>query len=248
MLPAAAADAPPSAARTVGSTPSAELVKPGLYRVNGAGGGTLLRIGTSGLIVVDANRAGTYRPLKAEIERIASSARTQVSALVLTGAGPEQSGNVAQFVDAGGPVIVQRRALARLVAEGPAGTAASKSFVAYDDDYMLRVGDLEAEIEHVGRGRSAADSVVLFRDLRVVAVGELYTDTTPTPECASGGSFAGWAAAIDHLLWSDFDVAVPSRGAPVGKRELTAFKAKLLALAAQASSSPSVSSDCRPTK
>ncbi|HEY6133393.1 MAG TPA: hypothetical protein VIW70_05405, partial [Rubrivivax sp.] len=90
-----------------------------------------------------------------------------------------------------------------------------------------------------------ADSVVLFRDLKVVAVGELFTHGTPEPDCASGGSFAGWAAAITHVLWFDFDVAVPSRGAPVGKRELAALKATLESRAARPGSSQS---DCRPSR
>jgi len=89
---------------------------------------------------------------------------------------------------------------------------------------------------------------VLFRELRVVAVGDLFTAGTPEPDCAAGGSFAGWAAAIDHVMWSDFDVVVPSRGAPVGKRELATLKAKLQALAGRAASSPSGQSDCRSQK
>jgi len=100
----------------------------------------------------------------------------------------------------------------------------------------------------VGSGRTGADSIVVFRGLRVVAVGDLFTTDAPQPDCASGGSFAGWAAAIDHLLWSDFDIAVPSRGAAVGKSELRAFKATLEALARRAGSSPAGPADCRPLR
>jgi glyoxylase-like metal-dependent hydrolase (beta-lactamase superfamily II) len=123
-----------------------------------------------------------------------------------------------------------------------------KPLITYDTDYVLRVGDVEVEIEHVGSGKTRADSIVLFRDLRIVAVGDLFTAGAPEPDCEAGGSFAGWAAAIDHLLWSDFDAAVPSHGAPVGKREIATFKAKLEALATRAASSPSGQSDCRPQR
>jgi len=243
---AAAADVPPAAAGADAALET-EMVKPGLYRIGSADGSTLLRVGGSGLVVVDAGRAGTYRPLIAEIERIAKSANPPIRALVLTAAGPDQAGNVARFVEAGVPVIVQQHVYARLAgAPASARAPAATAFVVYDTDYVLRVGDVAIEVEHVGRGRTGADSVVVFRDSRVVAVGELFTAGTPVPDCATGGSFAGWAAAIDHLLWSDFDLAVPSRGAPVGKRELVAFKAKLEALAARAASSPSGHSDCRP--
>ncbi|MES2957009.1 MAG: hypothetical protein V4792_02420 [Pseudomonadota bacterium] len=228
-------------------TLSAELMKPGLFRINGGGGDTLLRLGTNGVIVVDSNRAGLYGPLMAEIQGIAKG--VPVGALVLTASGPAQSGNVAQFVAAGIPVIVQQRAQPRIA--GIAASSASmstKPFIAYDTDYVLRVGNVEAEVEHVGSGRTGVDSVVLFRDLRVLAVGELFTSATPEPDCASGGSFAGWAAAIAHLLWLDFDVALPSRGAPVGKPELAAFKLTLEALAKRTSSAPSSSPGCLPQR
>jgi glyoxylase-like metal-dependent hydrolase (beta-lactamase superfamily II) len=212
-------------------------VKPGLYRIaGGAGSGvTLLRAGAQGSIVVDANRAGTYRPLMAEIQRIRKGAARPVDALVLTTTGAAQAGNVAQFAEAGVPVIVQQRAVGRL--------AAGVKAVTYGTDYLLRVGDVEAEVEHVGSGRTGADSVVLFRDLNLVAVGDLVPAGVPEPDCASGGSFAGWAAAIDHVMWFDVDTFLPSRGAPVGKRELEALKAKLEALAESARSSGQA--DCR---
>jgi glyoxylase-like metal-dependent hydrolase (beta-lactamase superfamily II) len=208
----------------------AETVAPGLYRIEGGGAGTLLRLSANGPVVVDSKSAGNYGPLMAEVRRIAKTSDRPVRALLLTAAGPEQAGNAEQFAAAGVPVIVQQRALARLVGDARAGTVAvPMPAVIYDNDYVLR--DCDVEIEFVGSGRTGADSVVLFRDLRVLAIGELFTAGTPQPDSASGGSFAGWAAAIDHLMWLDFDVAVPSHGTPVGKRELAVFKAKLEALA-----------------
>lgn len=208
-----------------------ELVKPGLYRVDGAGGATLLRFTPDGVVVVDAKRAGMWGPLKAEIARIAKTADPPVRALILTGSGHEDAANASRFVDAGIHVIVQKRALAAL--SGGAAAASSPLVVSYDADHRLHSGGVVVEVEHVGRGRSGADSIVLFPDLRVVAVGELFTTEEPKPDCARGGSFAGWAAAITHLLYSDFEIAVPSRGPPVGKRELVALKAKLEAMAAE---------------
>jgi glyoxylase-like metal-dependent hydrolase (beta-lactamase superfamily II) len=235
----------PARAATSDAPASAEMVRPGLYRINGVGGGMLLRSSTHGLVVVDSGRPGSYPMLMTEIQRIAKSADPQIRAVVLTSASAEQAGNVVQFVEAGVPLIVQQRALARLAGNFPATPA---RLVTYDTDYVLRVADFQIEVEHVGRGRTGADSFVVFRELRVVGIGELFTAGTPEPECSTGGSFAGWAAAIDHLLWSDFEVAVPSRGAPVGKHELEAFKAELEALAARAAASPSGPSDCRPQR
>lgn len=226
-----------------------EAVKPGLYRISGAGGGTVLRVDAKGLIVVDSQREGAYRSLMDEVHRVAKTTALPVRALMLTAVGPEQAGNVVSFAAAGVPVVVQQRAVPRLMADLRArGATAPAPFVTYRNDHIVRDGDLEAEVEHVGSGRTGADSVVFFRDLRVVAVGELFTHGAPQPDCASGGSFAGWASALTHVLWFDFDVAVPSRGMPVGKRELEALKATLEALAARGGTSPPGSSDCRPPR
>jgi glyoxylase-like metal-dependent hydrolase (beta-lactamase superfamily II) len=242
FLPAGAADAPPTPRGSSTAALSAELIRPGLYRINSGDGGTLFRVGSSGAIVVDSNRPDLYGPLMAQIRGIAKG--VPVGALVLTATGPGQIGNVAQFVDAGVPVIVQQKAQQRVAAVARPRPGSSP-LVTYGTDYMLRVGDAEAEIEHVGSGRTGVDSVVAFRDLRVLAVGELFTAGPPQPDCASGGSFAGWAAAIGHLLWLDFDIAIPSHGAPVGKPELEAFRAKLETLAERAGAAPSRGSDCQ---
>ncbi|MEP7283108.1 MAG: hypothetical protein ABI696_14100 [Rubrivivax sp.] len=255
ILGAACAEAPIAIATTSTSTTTTastdappldvELIRPGLYRIEGAGGSTLLRTGPDGVVLVDSKRAGAFGPLMAEIRRIAKTADPQVRAVFLTAAGPEQAGNVASFSGAGIPVIVQKRVADRLKDDAQArGAPPPGSLVTFDHDHLLYMAGYQVEAEHVGRGRTGSDSVVLFRDLRVLAVGGLYTAGTPAPDCASGGSFAGWAAAIAHLSWFDFDVAVPSRGAPVSKAELTAFKARLEALAARGAAGAAGSSGC----
>lgn len=179
-----------------------EPIRPGLWRLDG----TLLRVGPDGTIAVDPTGTAAR-----SIERIAKG---PLRAVVLTSSSTHDT-------PAGVPVVVHRGA-----------RTPSAHAIRYDVDHRLVSAGVVAEVEHVGRGRSASDSVVYFPDLRVLAVGELYTAGTPQPDCAAGGSHAGWSAAIAHLLWFDFDVAVPSRGPAVDKDELRAFKARLDTLAA----------------
>ena len=212
------------------------LVRPGLYRIDGGGAASLVRVSSKGLVVVDSKRAGMYEPLMAELRRIAGSPNPPIRALILTGAGRDQAGNVARFVEAGVPVIVQRRVAEELV-RGPLAAvagAATPPLVTYDTDYQLFAGDAVIEVEHVGSGKSRADSIVLFPDLRVAALGELFVAATPETDCAGGANLAGWSAEIDHAMWIAFDIAVPSRGAAIGKKELTALKATLDAMVAGA--------------
>ncbi len=214
LVCAAAAQAAPA---------GAELVRPGLYRVDGA----VVRVGERGLVVVDTRHAAAYQGLAAAVQRSAQAAgELPIQALVITAAG---SGAAAPAAAPALPLVVQRQALQQLT-----GGRMGAGHITYDADYMLRVGGVEVEVEHVGRGRTGVDSVAFFRDLRVVAVGDLYTHGTPEPDCASGGSYAGWAAAISHLLYFDFDIAVPSQGPPVDKAQLRELRTRLQALAAQA--------------
>lgn len=202
--------------------PAAEQVRPGLYRLDGA----VARVGEHGLVVVDTRQAGAYQDLAASVQRAAQAAgELPIHALVITAAGSGAATAAAPAL----PLVVQRQALPQW-----GGGRTGAGLIIYDADYMLRVGGVEVEVEHVGRGRTAVDSVAFFRDLRVIAVGDLYTHGTPEPDCASGGSYAGWAAAISHLLYFDFDIAVPSQGAPVDKAQLRELRSRLLTLAAQA--------------
>lgn len=242
-LGAAAADLASGVATTAGPPIGAELVKPGLYRVGNGGGGTLVRVSSDGLVIVDPERAEPFRPPMAEVLRSLNGTEPKVRAVILTVVGLEQAGRIAPFIAGGTPVIVQAQAAERLAAVARArGAAAPGPFVRFDNDYMLLTGDVQVEVENVGRGRTGADSVVFFRDLRVLAVGGLYTAGALEPDCASGGSFAGWAAAIAHLMWFDFDLAVPSHGSPVGKTELAALRKTLEARAQRdAAGSPGAS-------
>ncbi|NUZ07337.1 hypothetical protein [Piscinibacter koreensis] len=243
-LAGCAAPTPQTAATALAAgTLRAEAVRPGLYRVGVADGGALVRVGTRGAVVVDPARAASHPTLLTELRRLTGRPDITIRGVVLTAAGPGVGANAASFVAAGVPVLVQRRALAFLGEIAPGATP--PAVVTYDTDYQLYVDELQLEIEHVGSGRTGADSVVLFPDLRVVAVGALFTDRSPLADCASGGSLAGWTAAIDHLMWSNFELAVPARGAPVGKRELRAFRDELEA-ASRAGAAGPAAAGCAP--
>ncbi len=204
-----------------------------------------MRISSLGLIAIDAQNPSGGGPPMEQIRQAAPNANLTMRAVVLTSAsvapmlGPLLQGAPKGALDsaaAAADVIVHKHAMTPALQEAlraRSGQTTPRVFT-YDTDYMLRVGDVEVEIEHVGRGRTGADSVAYFRDLRVVAVGGLYTTAMLSPECATGGSYAGWAAAITHVLEYDFDLVVPRLGAPVGRRELVALRAQLQSLAAGA--------------
>lgn len=201
------------------------LIKTGLYLIGGGGANTLIRFSAAGTILVDAKLPGLYRALASQVRRISRLSDHPVRVLLLTGSDAARAGNAAQFLAAGIPVVAQRRAAARL----PAADAKSP-LVAFDDDYALRLGGAELRLLHFGRAYSDADAVVHFSDLKVVALGALFTPDAadaPVPDFAAGGSLVNWAPVLDQVLTLDFELVVGADGAPRPRGDLEAFKTRI---------------------
>jgi len=138
-------------------------------------------------------------------------------------------------------VLAQRNALARLPPApepSPAASGAERrkpgAVFGFERRHDFRMGGVEVQLHDFGPARTNDDIVVLFPDLKVLAVGELYPDGVPVPDFESGGTLAGWEAVLSEILKLDFDVAVPSVGRPVGKTELAAYRDRVRTLTARA--------------
>lgn len=229
---------------------SADLVKTGLYLIRGGGCNSLLRLSAAGTVLVDGKLSGTYRSLMAQVRRINKLSDLPLRAVIFTNHHEIHAGNKARFLDAGVAVLAHVNALPRLAGtqELPAAASAVASSVAssvavrgwagaifgFRHRHDLRMGGVEVQLHDFGPARTDGDIVVLFPDLRVVAVGELYSAGEPSPDSENGGTLAGWGPALDQVLKLDFDIAVPSTGAPVGRAELASFKERVETLAAGA--------------
>ncbi len=215
-----AADEPPAVLQS-------QLVKTGLYLITGGGANSLLRLSAQGLVLVDGKQAGSYRALMGQVRKINRMADLPLRLLVLTSPAPDHAGSIASFLAAGVPVLAQAQALGALppmpAASGPKSAA---TVIPFDTAYRLVLGGAEVRLLHVGTARGG-DSVVYFPDLKVVALGKLYTVGEPAGALAEGGSLATWGAALDQVLALDFDLAVPATGAPVDRAAVQALRARL---------------------
>jgi cyclase len=225
-LHATAQDAPAPLSSPAAPVPlSAELVKTGLYLISGGGGNSLLRFTAKGLLLVDGQLPGNYRALMSQVRKINKIADLPLRALILTDHHDQHAGTAAQFAAAQVPIIAQDNTLARLAQSLPADAQR----VGYQREYTIRLGGIEARLMHFGPAHTGGDTVVYFPDLKLVAVGDLFTSDRPEPH--AGGSLAGWSEALAQLLRLDFDRVVPGAGPIVGRAELEAFKSRLDALA-----------------
>lgn len=210
----------------------ARLLRTGLYTITGGGATSLLRLSPQGLVLVDAKLPGQYSALMSQIRRINRISDLPMRVVILTSDQDAQSGNHARFLAAGVPVIAPASARLAAPPAAPAASAASASarppapIIHFEKDYQLRVGGAEVRVLHVGPAQARSDTVVLFPDLKVVAVGSLVPPEGGEPRVAEGGSLAGWAAALDQVLQLDFDLAVPSSGPVLTRAELAAVRAR----------------------
>lgn len=220
---------------------SVELMKTGLYLISGGGCNSLLRLSAAGSILVDGKLPGTYRALMSQIRRINRISDLPLRAVIFTNHHDIHAGNKAQFVDAGMAVLAQQNALPRLppMAEPPmAASGATRkkpgAVFGFQQRHDFRMGGVEVQLHDFGPAQTNDGIVVLFPDLKVLAVGELYSAGEPVPDFKNGGTLAGWEPVLNQVLKLDFDVAIPSVGSPVGKAELASYRDRVGTLTSRA--------------
>jgi glyoxylase-like metal-dependent hydrolase (beta-lactamase superfamily II) len=211
---------------------SAELVKTGLYVIRGGGANSLIRFSPVGSILVDGKSPGSYRLLMSQVRKLSKFGDLPIRVLVLTSHRDDRTGTNPQFAAAGVPIVVQKNAKRHL----EVSEQADAKLITFEREQRLRMGGIEAQLHNFGNAHTDADTVVYFTNLKVVALGELYTVAAPQPDYANGGSLAGWASALGEVLALDFDVSVPGTGPAVSRADVQAFKNKMDTLISRASS------------
>jgi cyclase len=202
----------------------ADLVKTGLYVISGGGGNSLVRLSANGLIVVDGKLPGNYDALCRQVKKMSDQ---PVRILINTNYHEDRTGNNARFLEAGTVVLAQENVARNLAANHAPGVKTGAPTKTYDREFTIRLGGIEAQMLHFGNAHTSGDSVVYFANLKVVAVGDLYTRDTPEPDFSAGGSMVGWGPVLGEILKLDFDVAIPSVGPTVTRQQLEALKVKV---------------------
>ncbi len=215
-------------------TMTAQLVKTGLYLISGGGGNTLLRFSANGLILVDGKSPDNYRALMSQVRKISKISDLPVRGIIVTDHHEDHTGNNAKFLTAGVQIIAQENVKQNLTANPPSDGKITLPTFTYAKDFTMRLGGVEAQLKHFGNAHTNGDTVVYFPNLKVVAVGELFTPNTPAPDFAGGGSLVNWGPVLAQILKLDFDVAVPSHGPMINRADLEEFKTKMDTLISRA--------------
>lgn len=238
VVMAAAAQAQPAAVVAASGAATTRLqtgfVRTGLYVISGGGSNSLLRFTSNGSILVDGKTAGDFRALMSQVRRVSRLSDAPVRALLVTDHHAHHAGSNAQFLAAGVAVVAQVNAGRHGSLDRPTTGKVATPVITYEREHVLRLGGVEVQVKHFGPAHTDNDAVVLFPDLRVVAVGDLFTTAQPEPDFAAGGSLVHWATVLAEVLKLDFDTVVPGDGPIVTRAELEAFRARIDTVVARA--------------
>lgn len=205
-------------------------IRPGLHVITGAGGNTVVRSTADGILIVDAKSSGdmVFAALNREIRAISPA---PIRYLVNTHYHGDHSGNDARFQSAGAVTVAQegiRRELANFVPPpfNPSEKPAPLPQMLYRDATILRLGKTQVSLRYFGPGHTGSDSLVLFPDLKVLALGDQLA-AAPLLDYAGGASLPGWIDSLDRALKLDWTIAIPGHGAPTDRAAVIAFRGKL---------------------
>jgi glyoxylase-like metal-dependent hydrolase (beta-lactamase superfamily II) len=204
------------------------MVKPGLYVVPGGGSNSIVRVTPEGVILVDTKLPGeaNYNGL---LEQIRSVTPLPVKTVIVTHHHADHTGNNDRFIAAGAEVIGHAVLASSLDTYQFDPRPATPTVTYQGAERTVRLGGVEVRALHLGRAHTGGDSVVYFPDLKVVATSDAVTTgaTGPLADYAGGGSFMGFASALDAMLKLDFDTAIPGAGPVLTKADVQTFRTKI---------------------
>jgi glyoxylase-like metal-dependent hydrolase (beta-lactamase superfamily II) len=201
-------------------------VKPGLFVVAGAGANSLVRVTPDGVILVDGKLTGEQN-YNALMEQIKTVTDKPVKFMIVTHHHADHTGNNDRFLAAGVQIVGHDNLKKNLATYQPNAPIAPPS-ITYDKEYAVKLGGVTVEALHFGRSHTSGDSIVFFRDLKVVALSDALTTGGQGPliDYAGGGSALEWKQVFVSLLKLDFDAAIPGNGPVLTKADVQAFATK----------------------
>jgi cyclase len=235
VLIASAQEAPAGGGRGRGGardmTQTTMELKPGLFFINGAGGHSLIRVTSAGLIAMDGKLPGNYDPFMEQVKKISDQ---PIKFLITTHHHEDHTGNNAKFLAAGVQIIAQDNMKAALEIYNPPGGKVAPPTITYANDYVIKLGGVEVGLHHYGPAHTGDDTVVYFPDLKVIALSDEIGPNAPGADYAGGGSLVNWGHALGEALKLDWDTCVPGGGKLLTRADVQDYKTKVDTLISRA--------------
>ncbi len=203
-----------------------ERVTDDVHVLFGLGGNVGVLATQSGAVIVDSM---TFRSQGASIREIAEKiGGGSVQAIVNTHYHRDHTHGNPAFAAGAKVVSTQRTRDYLLHFDAPywegaaAGTLPNSTF---EEAHELKVGGKTIRLQHLGRGHTGGDLVVLFVEDRVLHTGDLFFNRRyPNIDLEAGGSVREWDATLDRVMALDFDRVIPGHGPVTDREGIRAFQ------------------------
>lgn len=208
-------------------TVTSEPVRPGLYRLTGAGGAVLASIGSDGTLIVDDQFAKTVGKLKAEVARLGGE---RIDFVVNTHFHFDHADGNPELGADGARIIAHSAARERMQVttrvtyvdthyDQPPYPPEGLPVITFDDRITIHFNEQRIDIMHFGPGHTDGDVAVFFRGDNVVHMGDVFSGGYPYIDAPNGGSLAGLIAICRAVLEEiDADTLIVPGHAPVTDR------------------------------
>ncbi len=204
-----------------------------VYWVEGGRSNTGFIVGTSGVVVIDAQTSDEAAHVAvAEIARITPK---PVTTVIITHGDPDHVGGLPGY-PAGTKVIEQENTRAAIIASAndPAGppiyTALYRNLATnfapttlVGESEKVTIDGVRVELIYVAPGHSSGDLIIYLPDQKVVFAGDVVTTNTGQfPIIHIGGSSLGWMASMRRILALNARTIVSGHGAVETRAQIAA--------------------------
>jgi glyoxylase-like metal-dependent hydrolase (beta-lactamase superfamily II) len=222
-------------------------LKPTVYEIEGVGSNSLIIIGKTGVIVVDAKTtAEAGRELVADVAKITPK---PITTAIITHSDADHVNGLASFPP--GVTIIahennKKEQEAALAAGGRGAPPADRlpNRIVSGGKETMTIDGVRLELYHYAPAHTSGDLVVYLPDLKVVATGDIIAPQralgNPAIHPEKNGSTAGWIVNAKAIAKLDADTIMPGHGRLQTKAEVEAQaraaeekRAKIVALVKQ---------------
>lgn len=189
-------------------------------------GNSTALITNAGVILVDDKFEMDHANIMAELKKVTNQ---PIKYVVNTHHHGDHTGSNVKMQALGAQIIASERAWQNMVD----GNLPGPPNITFENEAHIHLGGKNVDLYHFGRAHTDGDAVVLFKQDRVLAAGDMYTVGDATPELidySGGGSAKEWTRSLDSALMLDFDTVVPGHGVVTNKQEMAKYRNSTLEL------------------
>ncbi|RYV01818.1 MBL fold metallo-hydrolase [Shewanella sp. OPT22] len=203
-------------------TISSQQLSESAYMFTGAGGNIGVSAGEDGILIIDDQFAPLADKIETELAKIKQGSPKYI---INTHYHGDHVGGNAHFGEHG-TIMAHHNVLKRLKSNKDID-AKALPVITYDNGISIHFNGDTLKVVHLKPGHTDGDSVVVWDDLSVVHMGDLFfKDHFPYVDLKGGGSVKGYRDNVAHVLniITDKTKVIPGHGALATKKDLMKFK------------------------